>query len=63
MSHRPVESPAWLLAEGDQLAGGGVVLLVQREVVDRTVRVVTTTRPEGLVLGSEDPVEVARRVM
>lgn len=57
------ESPAWLLAEGDQLAGGAVVISVQREAVDRTVRIATTTQPEGVVLGPAEIVKVARRVL
>ena len=58
----PEESPAWLLAEGDQLAGGAVVISVQRDAVDRTVRIATTTQPHGVVLGPEDTVQVARRI-
>lgn len=56
------ESPAWLLAEGDQLAGGAVVVSVHREPVERTVRIATTTQPAGVTLDHDDVVRVARRV-
>lgn len=56
-------SPAWLLAEGDQLEGGPVVLAVQRDAVAGTVRLSTTTQPAGVVLRRNDPVRVARRAL
>jgi hypothetical protein len=55
------ESPAWLLGEGDQLAGGPVVLAVQREAVSGTVRIATTSQPAGVVLQRDDLVRVVRR--
>jgi hypothetical protein len=56
-------SPAWLLAEGDQLEGGPVVLSVQRDVVAGTVRLSTSAQPDGVTLDRADPVSLTRRAL
>lgn len=55
------KSPAWLLSEGDQLAGGAVVVSVQREPFSRTLRVSTTSQLAGVEMAYDDVVRVARR--
>jgi hypothetical protein len=52
--------PAWLLGEGDQLASGAVVIAVQRDAANGTVRVATTTQPYGVRLDRDEPVRVFR---
>jgi hypothetical protein len=53
---------AWNLAPGDELPGGIRVLSVHREVVARTVRVLTD-EPAASELPGDSPVPVIRRLI
>jgi hypothetical protein len=54
------EVRAWDLTEGDKLPDGHLIVSLDRNARDRTVRI-ATTEPASTVLGTDDPVPVVRR--
>jgi hypothetical protein len=62
VSQRTEIVEAWNLDAGDELPGGVQVVSVHREVVKRTVRIVTD-EPASADLPGDSPIAVVRRIL